>query len=233
VADKLRERAFVEMTRKQYPWFPLGELVDHEKPDFLLVDGADRLGIEVTQLFQSPKHGSKFGPHVVAKFHQKVMDVADRRAQSLPPLDVLAYFDYREHLSDAQSCAEALIDFVQTHPSGTYDLLDEIPRGFSVVRIAEPFANEVPRWRCLDSGETLKASREMLADVIGEKNKLVGSYRSNVSRVWLVIACSFGEFASNFYVPSDVDAWRFEYDFDKVLLLSSESGVFDLRRLDG
>ena len=54
--DKTKERAFVETTRKRYPWFPPGDIVEHEAPDFLLVDGTDRIGIEVTQLFQRPKH---------------------------------------------------------------------------------------------------------------------------------------------------------------------------------
>jgi hypothetical protein len=37
-----------------------------------------------------------------------------------------------------------------------------------------------------------------------------------VPRVWLLIACSFADFANNFYVrPAIVDSWRFVYDFDK------------------
>src|SRR5207249_6669221 len=131
-----------------YPWFPPGEIVDYEKPDVLLVDGDNRIGIEVTELFQSPKHGSKFGPHVIAKFHRRVMEIAERLAQPLPHLDVLVYFNYRDDLRDAEACAQNLIEFVQSHPCGTYGMLDGIPNGFSVVRIAEPWANEIPRWRC-------------------------------------------------------------------------------------
>jgi hypothetical protein len=135
VADKRRERALVETARKLYPWFPPGELVDFEKPDVLLVDGDTRIGIAVTELFQPPKHGSKFGPHIVAKFHQRVMQIAERRAQSLPPLDVLVYFNHRHDRRDAESCANALIDFVQSRPCETYGMLDGIPYGCSVVRI--------------------------------------------------------------------------------------------------
>jgi len=233
VADKKQEIALVHTTRTLYPWFPPGEIVEHEKPDVLLVDGEDRIGIEVTELFQPPKHGSKFGPHVVAKFHQRVMEIAERRAQSLPPLDVVTYFEYRDHLTDAESSAKALIEFVRSHPCGCYQKLDGIPYGFVVVRIAEPTTHRIPRWQCWNSGETILATYEMIAAVISEKNALVASYRLKVPRVWLLIACSFANFANNFSVPRDVDSWRFNYDFDKVLLLSSESGVFDLLRRVG
>jgi hypothetical protein len=232
VANKTRERALVETARKLYPWFPPGEILDYEKPDFVLVDGNDRIGIEVTELFQPPKHGSKYGPHVVVKFHQRVMAIAERHAQSLPPLDVLVYFNYRHHLDDAQACAEALIEFVRSHPCGTFGQLQGIPYGFGTIRIAEPTANVIPRWRSLDSGDTLKATREIITTVISEKNRLVPSYREKVPRVWLLIACSFGNFANNFFVPRDVDSWKFDYDFDKVLLLSSENGVFNLLNRD-
>jgi hypothetical protein len=122
-------RALAEKARRLYPWFPPGEITDFEKPDLLLIDGDDRIGIEVTELFQSPKHGSKFGPHVVKKFHQRVMQIAERRAQSFPPLDVVVYFEYRDHLNDQQSTAAALVNFVHAHPSGTYTKLDGIPHG--------------------------------------------------------------------------------------------------------
>jgi hypothetical protein len=107
-------------------------------------------------------------------------------------------------------------------------MLDGIPHGFSVVKIAEPRANEIPRWRCFDTGEALLVTREMIDNVIAEKNRFVPTYRLKAPRVWLLIACWFADFANNFFVPPDVDTWRFDYDFDKVLLLSSESGVFNL-----
>jgi hypothetical protein len=232
MADKARERAFLETARRLYPWFPPGEIVEHEAPDFLLVDGADRIGIEVTQLFQSPKHGSPYRPHQVAKFHRRVMEIADRRAKSMRPLDVLVYFDYRAQMDDPEASAQALLKFVGAHGSGTYDQLDGIPHGFSVIRIAEPLANQIPRWYCLDSGETLAVDAEMLSQIIRSKDRLVPTYRRSADRVWLLVASSFWEFASNFYVPKEAENWRFDFDFDKVLLLSSESGVFNLQRSD-
>lgn len=233
MADKFRERALVERTRRDYPWFPPGKIVEDEQPDLMLVDDDDRIGIEVTELFQPPKHGAKFGPHVVAKFHRRVMEIAERRGQLLPVLEVLVYFDYRHHLDDAEKCANALVEFVRAHPSGTYGELDGMPDGFAVVRIAEPTANIVPRWRCLDSGETVEARREMIAGVIRAKNRLVPSYRLKAARVWLLIACSLADFANNFWVSRDIDSWRFEFDFDKVLLLSSDGKVYDLLRHEG
>ena len=158
------------------------------------------------------------------------MEIAEQRAAALRPLDVLVYFSYRHHMSDAAASAQALIDFVQAHPCGTYEMLDGIPHGFSVVRIAEPLANQVPRWRCQDSGETLSVTQDMLSTIIREKNRRIAAYRANVDHVWLLIASSFWQFASSFYVPREIDDWRFDFDFDKVLVMSEESGVFNLQR---
>ncbi len=73
----------------------------------------------------------------------------------------------------------------------------------------------------------------MIAPVIAEKNRLVRWYRERVPRVWLLIACSFANFANNFYVRRGFERRRFDFDFDKVLLLTSEGGVFNLLRNDG
>ena len=56
----------------------------------------------------------------------------------------------------------------------------------------------------------------MLSTIIREKNRRVAAYRANVDRVWLLIALSFWQFASSFYVPREIDDWRFDFDFDKV-----------------
>src|SRR6266508_2731097 len=41
---------------------------------------------------------------------------------------------------------------------------------------------------------------EMLSKIIRAKNRLVPTYRRKVDRLWLLIASSFWESASNFYV---------------------------------
>ena len=111
-------------------------------------------------------------------------------------------------------------------------MLEGTPAGFSVVRIADPVANVIPRWRCGDSGETVEATRDLIADVIAKKDPLVPLYRATVPRVFLLIASNFADFANNFYVRGNLSDWQFDFSFDKVLLLTSEQGVFDLQRND-
>lgn len=233
MADKKRERAIIECARRVHPWFPPGDIVEDERPDFRLVDGDDEIGIEVTQLFQPPRDGSRFPPHEIAQFHRRIMQIAEQQAVTLPPLDVAVYFDYREPLSNAHKVAASLVDFVQTHPVERCETFDNlvVPPGFSVIRIAQPWANEVPRWRVWDSGETLLITPEVLRATIAGKNSLVSDYRASVDRVWLLIAATFFPLASTYAVPNDIKSWRFEFDFDKVLMMSDESGVFDLQRL--
>src|SRR6266853_4186224 len=137
--DKRKERAFIEETRRLYPWFPPGEIIEHEAPDFVLINGGDRLGIEVTQLYQPPRYGAKYPPHQIAAFHRRVMDAAERQSASMSPLDVLVYFNYRDPLSDVQKVAASLVEFVRTHPVESCETFSHPLPGFSVVRIAQPW----------------------------------------------------------------------------------------------
>ena len=49
--------------------------------------------------------------------------------------------------------------------------------------------------------------------------------------LWASRNRSRGASPDDFYVPDDIESWRFDFDFDTALLLASESGVFDLQRL--
>jgi hypothetical protein len=231
MGDKGLELALAEKARRAYPWFPPGEFVpvSQDPPDLLLIDGGRQIGIEVTRLFQAPKDGARHAPHEVANFHRRVMVAAERQAAELPPLDVLVYFNYVDQLSDVKKVAASLVEFVKTHPVDTSETFSlDVPQGFSVIRIAHPTANQVPRWRCLDSGKTANLEYDLLAAVIRRKNKRIATYRASVDQCWLLIATTLWPFASTFSVPRDIGDWRFAFDFDKVLLLSDESGVFSL-----
>jgi hypothetical protein len=47
---KRLEKHYTEEARRAYPLFPKGELISHERPDFLLRLHDETIGIEVTQL---------------------------------------------------------------------------------------------------------------------------------------------------------------------------------------
>jgi hypothetical protein len=53
---KRLEKHYTEEARRAYPLFPKGELISHERPDFLLRLHDETIGIEVTQLCrESPR----------------------------------------------------------------------------------------------------------------------------------------------------------------------------------
>jgi hypothetical protein len=57
MADKLRERWYVQSLRAALPAFPSGQIVDGESPDFTVTTDRGVLGIEVTEFYLRPSEG--------------------------------------------------------------------------------------------------------------------------------------------------------------------------------
>jgi hypothetical protein len=229
------EIGLVETTRRLYPWFPRGELsAGKNPPDVVLASEGEHIAIEVTQLFHPAAPTSKYPRQQIAQFRR---DVATRAqaiatAEGLPVYDVLVYFWNDEPLVNLESAARALVEFVKSHPVDdcqTWDRFD-VPFGFGVIRIARPTANHIPYWRGHDGGSEPTLTREFVAAYIARKNARLNTYRDDYDQAWLILISTLFPLSSSFSVPAASNEWEFEFDFDKVLLVSEQYGVFNLTR---
>lgn len=226
------ERALVERLRLLYPWFPPGHTsTGDDPPDFVHDTGNERIGLEVTRLFH-PADASGEERRVGESRRARIMQRAESLAQAegLPALDVLVYFGDHQ-IVDREATARQLVEFVRTHPVERTETFDNVD-GLGVVRIARPLAGLVPRWTCGESGHEPVVTRAQLEATIQRKNLDLLRYRARLrSRLaphCLHIVSAVGQFQC---ASRRSDRWRFEFDFDKVLLLSEPNGkVFNLQR---
>ena len=239
VTKKRIERAYLELARTWHAAFPQGSLVESEAPDFLVSTPGGQFGFEVTQLLQSPSD-SPFAPRQIESFRDWII----RRAEEIyslsgnPPVDVNAYFSVRPaEKQRKEQLAQAFAEFVRANypedgkvwnfREGRPD--STLPSDFGAVSIARPLLGGSRRWFAGGVGETKLLTYDLLNEVISAKNPLVADYRARANEVWLLIAVDIFPFSASFSVPAEVDTWRFDYEFDQVLLLSrQESKVWVL-----
>jgi hypothetical protein len=117
--QKVRERAHLERFRNACPVFPPGDIRETEKPDFVVVDSGENVGIEHTEfhLDDAPARGSPLGAQEALR--QQVVSNALRlhESRSLPIVDVLLRWSIHHNLTprSVRQVAAALADFVRAH----------------------------------------------------------------------------------------------------------------------
>lgn len=236
--NKRVESWFVEEARRVSSIIPAGALTESECPDFLIQTNFGTLGIEVTQLFQ-PQAASAFPPRQAEKFHDKVVREAENlyARSGSRPLDIMAYFNFNDGgARDHTQMAECLANFVQSHYADQEEAVKgykfpDVPPGISSVRIARHLDGKTSRWQAGRFGQTIVLNYPFLAQTISRKNGLVEQYRERAKRVWLLIVSDFLPASGSFSIPNEIAEWKFDFDFDKVLLWSREdSKVFELSR---
>lgn len=222
---KAQERELLERARLVYQGFPGGELIagegaDGKGPDFVFP--TERLGVEVTQLFREPT-GRTVAPRERESFQEDVV----RRAQQVhaqrgePAVHVTVYFS-DETINGLNSVAWSLADYVRTH--APHPLGADLPPGFQSVDVYPARGGEAGRWLGLGSSDAVLLTRDLVAARVVEKNGRLPMYRAKADTVWLLVAATLMPLSSSFIVPDDVESWRFEAGFDKILLFSGDAG---------
>lgn len=214
------EAHYLEEARRASAIFPPGRLEPHENPDFLLHTDRGKIGIEVTELCrQEPR--AEAGR--LAKVPEKAKAIYECRPDA-QPVDVNVWFWRAEAVSFAE-LKNSLADFVYANRvnvgKGYYK---DLPPGFNHIGIWKP---QVPEglWHAGRAFDTVVAPRELLENRIAGKNLRVADYRVSAPEVWLlIINDQFLGPGEVFARPDHLAAWKFAFDFDKVLLFSREPG---------
>jgi hypothetical protein len=232
-AKKRKEMHYMQEACHASSVFPVGELVPHEKPDFLLHSDRGTIGIEVTELCrEEPRaEGGR-----LAKVAGKAQELYTRLANA-EPLDVGAAFVPDTENISFQQLTNGLASFVRAHQydKGCFDWNEyDLPDGYCYIGIHEPL-EKTGRWHIAKAFDTTVAPKELLDTCIQEKNQRLWEYRAAAREVWLLIINDQFLGAGEVYArPDHLAEWNFVFDFDKVLLFSREAGgtgeVIELQR---
>ena len=119
MASKEYEKWLVEQAMQVCPsLFPLGELIEHERPDLLLKAASETIGIEVTQLFQLSQKRGKFTPQGYDSEVAKVVCLAKERYREMggTPVNVHVYpTTFGGGKINKSRMADSLACFVKRH----------------------------------------------------------------------------------------------------------------------
>lgn len=227
------ETIYVEEARRTSQVIPRGELLPHERPDFLLRADGRTLGIEVTELCrEEPRaEGAKLA---------NVAGQAKRRYNQLAsnvPVEVSAVFAPRIERLSFNQLVNSLVGFVHAHRDslGCFHWNDcDLPDGYSSIAI-HGASESAGRWRTFKAFDTTLAPRDLLQSRIDEKNLRLPGYRRAADEVWLLLINDRFLGPGEVYVRADYAAeWTFHFDFEKVLLFMRDPGrtgeVVELRR---
>jgi hypothetical protein len=219
--NKEVERRFLEAARDASTFFPAGDFVPDERPDFIVPIPGGTLGIEVTELCRRPEIER-------AERLSYVLPKAKLIYSKMPgakPINVNPAFLLNENIS-VNDLAQGLAEFTYRHRDdhGTFswDRCDHLPRGYDTIAVFDPLPHQPDgEWIYNRGFRGFIADKELLEAALSEKNPRVPEYRKKANQVWLVIINDQWRGAGEVYVrPEDVGGWKFDFAFHRVFLFS-------------
>jgi hypothetical protein len=231
--EKKRVEAYMlSAARKAGIPIPSGEIPD-EEPDFRFNDEIPALGIELSEVLRPASSNHGILPVEQESFHKAILTNAqqDYYARSdAKPVHVNTYFtNTRGGKRDKRELALALTEFVKANVNRANPFVSfyrpETPDGFDSIVIS----SESRDWWCGEGGGySLGDIRPQVAARIGDKDKLVPTYRANLpagARVWLLLYTGVSV-ARSMMIPHGIEEWKFPFRFDRVFWYADLEGRF-------
>jgi hypothetical protein len=229
------EKLYVEEARGVSSLFPKGELIPHENPDFLLSQGSEYLGIEITELCRER-------PRLEAATLARIPEKAKASYSALAgaePVDVSLAFSRRATELKPDQLTRSLVEFIyERRQSRGICAAADLPDGYCHIGIHNPFPQieSSGHWHGVRAFDVDRASKQLIESRIASKSARLATYREAAMVVWLLIVNDQFLGPGEVYAhPDDLNEWRFAFEFEKVLLFAREAGgggkVFELDRL--
>jgi hypothetical protein len=222
--EKRIESRYLAAARDAGVPIPPGE-IPSEEPDFRFQTTSGALGIELTEVLRPASSNDGISPVEEESFHREIVKMAQKQYYRVPnaaPVHVSTYFtNARGNRRSKHDLARALSKFVQTNVDRANPIASfaygDAPHGFdSVVIVAEPAPGDW--WNGEVGGITLGEIRIQVETRIAAKNRLVDTYRSNLSQdaeVWLLLFSGV-TVARSMPIPHGIEAWLVPFQFDRV-----------------
>ncbi len=231
---KQKERRYLMRFKEVCSAFPDGEVRDCERPDFIISRTEGDLGIEITQLFQTPAP-SKRPLQEQESLRKRIVDEAQSQYNLLGnrPIWVTIYFNHNYLLKkrDVKALGDKVAGIVQRNipsPNGpakdeVYDWVnrDYFPEQISRVSVRNGRKN---LWSPSDFGFFPSLTPKEIQTELNRKNKLYKTYQKKCSSVWLIIVLDGSNLSSTFDVDDrDINAHVYNTAFDRVFLFENFS----------
>ena len=230
-AKKQLERRHIDHFRAAQRGFPIGDLVECEEPDFLVVAETRIIGIELTDLYWATPVGQ--GPQQAGEsIRYKIAKTAEAQYTNtgMPPLCVSIHFspNYTPKKADVTLLATSISNWACANtpalgaPSTetyNWDNRAYFPQELNVLSahffesFAESFFSNseaafIPVFKTSD-----------IKRVLARKEPKVTAYLKKCSEVWLVINCDTGNLSTTFVWDETVLAESYVSGFARAFIL--------------
>ena len=224
---KTLEHLFIDEISTLYKDFPVGTIICHEGPDFLINQNAFILGIEVENYIrgQSSEGSKKRQREMILK---NLIDNAKSVFESSCSIPLFASFvwfpDRQPQQTMMKSFAESIAIIIADHiPSEVsaletveYEELENLPIGDYLHSIRINRTNKHSSW-VSDGGDFTEMRIGEIEWLISSKNSKIDQYLLTCDKVWLIIVAD-GEYISSYVdLTPDIINHPYQSKFERIL----------------
>lgn len=238
--NKPRERFYLQALRDGGADVPVGQALEPEPPDFVLLDGERRLGIEMTVFHPAPSTGQH--PHQEQQsLKERVVNIAEQlhHQDGGQALYVGVYFNPNNPLTKkmVQPLARLLADAVMNYPvpESMCETAVEIPwsnrpLGVSGILIHGSVDGVDRLWSPDAGGWVVQVTSQQVAEVVRKKAQREPLARKQCDDLWLVIVNDDFSGAAPSEISDEALTASYQGLFDRLSWLVPHSRrVMDLR----
>jgi hypothetical protein len=235
MADKDRERWYLEKLKSCFPCFPTGSIIPGESPDFLVRSEEEVTGIEVTQFYPSPEEGARPGQEVQS-LKERIVEVAHRMyvESGGPALYVTVFFrsplnvTKRDIQSVARNLAEAIRETsvpasINAPPASV--AWRDLPSSITKVHIHGSLDGEDQLWHADAGGWVVPVDASHVSAVVARKERMAQIARQKCDRLWLLIINDVFSRATPAELKHEAMRSVGKGVFDRVIWLAPHSGA--------
>jgi hypothetical protein len=226
------ERWQLERFKETCPSFPQGEIIESERPDFLIENSAGKFGIELTQLYRNDSD-TALPPQATESLRKQIVDRAHGLYKEAggPPLWVTVYFSLVSELrkSLVPELANRIADLVAATPVGIDSRIEleadgdvpDFPDEIDSIHIRRlPILTE-GFWNTWSVGFIPTYGPDQLQKIIDKKEKNISSYLDRCEAIWLVIVVGGFAISSTVNFGDDVYNQSYTSAFDRVFVFEN------------
>ncbi|HEY5346478.1 MAG TPA: hypothetical protein VIK62_09060 [Verrucomicrobiae bacterium] len=224
--NKQLELFYLNKFKESFSNFPHGNIFPDEKPDFLIKDANEIVGVEITGFYRETASKTQRPLQQREGLRNRIIALAKSiyDGKELPSVYVTIQFDLNFYCgkSEVQRIAERFADLTEQSLSNlaegkVWKIYDIQLKGVHSLSV------EKREWQKSDWTAPLvsflpTANPQQIQEILDEKNILCEVYRKKCNKIWLVIIMDRFKSSSFSLIPEMVSEHFYTHNFDSAFL---------------
>lgn len=238
---KQHELLYFDVFREIYEEAPHGIACIQERPDFVIKDGANRIGLEITRYFR-PTPVDRRPMQEQFSLQRQIVQRAQRdfersdgrklRVQVVFPAGIDINKSDIAPIANGLASVLSTLELNETLNRFISVVNDHLwPRLVTSVHARLSIGREVSYWQPATAAWVRRLMAEDIQDVISRKEISFGGYEGELRETWLLMVADGVSFVE---LSDEAKAYSYKGPFDRVIFLDMFSGTctrFDVQRV--